>query len=308
MPDVNPKSPHAYQPRPTAADHRRRTLGPHAGRPATATGADDAARRARDGNGERSSVARQASDDRRPRRSRPGDRRRTAARTNSAARGRGGDVVAAARWPTFADFAGWAEVVARGALVDCPPGLVVGALRANFAGGDRRVVDALARHVSQTIDRRLRRTIGTGHPNAGRDIIERAAGALLDAIFDPHSMDGDELVVAFAARVRYRAIDAARAEGLYQSRNLALVIDDEGEVRVPDGRDVAGTKSGEIAHLLGRIPDPRHRLAFKLHMEGMRISIGDPCVAGVLGCHPKTATRWIASARARLAAEFGGRA
>ncbi len=39
-------------------------------------------------------------------------------------------------------------------------------------------------------------------------------------------------------------------------------------------------------------------------MEGMRVRAGDACVASVCGCDPKTAARWIAEARAILAAEI----
>ncbi len=115
-------------------------------------------------------------------------------------------------WPEAADEAGWAAVVAAGELGDCPPGEIVGALRALFLDGDQRLVQALTLHVSDRITRRLRRLIGTDHPNRGEDIIERAHGLIMAAIFDPTSADGPELVAHFWARVRNRGIDAARAE------------------------------------------------------------------------------------------------
>lgn len=208
-------------------------------------------------------------------------------------------------WPAPSDDEGWAAVVAADRLGICPPGLVVGALRALFLMGDRRLVDALTLHLSDLITRRLRRLIGTDHRNAGEDIIERAHGALMEAVFDPMSKDGADLVEAFEPRVRFRGIDAARLEGRYQRRFPALATDGDGEVLAPaDNRMDAGAGSIEVSHLLSRIRDPRKRLAFRLAMEGMRVRSGDPCVATVLGCDPKTAAAWIAEARAILAAEL----
>ena len=208
-------------------------------------------------------------------------------------------------WPEAADEAGWATVAAAGDLGDCPPGLIVGAMRALFLDGDQRLVQALTLHVSDRITRRLRRLIGTGHPNQGEDVVERAHGVIMDAIFDPASADGPELVEHFWARVRNRGIDAARAEGKYHRRHPALAVDEGGETLVPSGRRVdGGASSIDVSHVLSRIRDPKKRLAFRLYAEGMRVRAGDVCVATVCGCDPKTAAKWIAEARAILAAEL----
>ena len=208
-------------------------------------------------------------------------------------------------WPAAADEAGWAAAVAAGDLGDCPPGLIVGALRALFQDGDRRLVRDLTLHVSDRVTRRLRRLIGTDHPNSGEDIIERAHGALMTAVFDPESDDGADLVEAFWPRTRFRGLDAARVEGAYQRRQPSLATDDDGEMFVrSDRRMDGGAGSVDVSHVLSRVRDPRKRLAFRLYMEGMRVRAGDPCVASVLGCDPKTAAKWIAEARAILAAEI----
>ncbi len=208
-------------------------------------------------------------------------------------------------WPEAADGAGWAAVVAAGELGECAPGEIVGALRALFLDGDQRLVQALTLHVSDRITRRLRRLIGTNHPNQGEDIIERAHGLIMAAIFEPTSADGPKLIPHFWARVRNRGIDAARAEVKHNRRHVALKTDDDGEMLIPQSRRIdGGAASIDVSHVLSKILDPKKRLAFRLAMEGMRVRAGDECVASVCGCDPKTAARWIAEARAILAAEI----
>ena len=211
-----------------------------------------------------------------------------------------------ATWPEAADEAGWAAAVATGDLRECPPGLLVGALRALAADGGHRLVRDLTLHVSDRVTRRLRKLIGTDHANDGEDIIAEAHAEIMEAVFDPESADGPALVANFWPRTRNRGIDAARVEGRYAKRHLSLKTDDDGEVILPRGHRVAGgAGAAEVSHLLGRIRDPRKRLAFRLYSEGMRVRMGDPCVASVCRCDPKTAAKWIAEARAILAAEIG---
>lgn len=206
------------------------------------------------------------------------------------------------------DEVGWSAIVAEGRLSEIPPGRVVEALQGLHRSGAPRVVEALMMHLSDLVTRRLRRLIGTDHPNRGEDIIERAHGTLMIAMLDPSSEDGAGLRDAFWARVRFRGIDAARAETLHRRRHADLVTDDEGEPMIAAARRMdAGPGSADVSQALLSIRDPKKRLAFRLYVEGMRVRAGSPCIAEVIGCDPKTAARWIEEARALLAsAEIGG--
>lgn len=155
-------------------------------------------------------------------------------------------------WPEAADEAGWTAIHASGELGDCPPGVLVGTLRALLPRGRPRVVDALALHLSDRITRRLRRLIGTDHPNDGEDIIERAHGALMAAVFDPDSGDGADLVEAFWPRVRFRGLDAARVEVAFHRRHVPLATDDEGEPLVPHDRRADGGAGSVDVSQIGR--------------------------------------------------------
>ena len=50
-------------------------------------------------------------------------------------------------WPEAADEAGWTAAAAAGELGACPPGLIVGALRALFLDGERKLVQTLTIHI-----------------------------------------------------------------------------------------------------------------------------------------------------------------
>ena len=203
--------------------------------------------------------------------------------------------------PDAGDETGWAAVVADGRLGEMPPGRLVEALQKLHRSGTPRVAEALIVHLSDLVTRRLRRLIGTDHPNRGEDIIERAHGMLMIAMLDPTSEDGAGLRDAFWARVRFRGIDAARAEMLHRRRHADLVTDDEGEPMIAAARRMdAGPASIEVSQALLSIKDPRKRLAFRLYVEGMRVRAGSPCIAEVVGCDPKTAARWIDEARSLL--------
>lgn len=212
------------------------------------------------------------------------------------------------RWLEAWDEEGWKTVVAKGGLAACPPEAVVAAIRTIHRTGDAELVGALTVHVSDLIARRLRFVIGADHANRGDDMVERAHGALLLAIFDPASDDGRALCKAFWPRVKFRAIDAVRHELLHRRRHRELPIDSDGEIAMSRTSMASEASAIELSQHLTCISDPRKRLAFRLYAEGMQIRTGDPCISGVLGCDPKTAKKWIEQARQTLAeAGFGGR-
>ena len=118
-------------------------------------------------------------------------------------------------------------------------------------------------------------------------------------------MTHDEWAANFDGRLRFRAWDAIRHERRYQRRFRAYGVDENGESLIPENqRTDAGAGLAGVEHLLTRIPDARKRLAFRLAMNGMQVRAGEPNVAAVLGADPKTAAKWIAEARAILAAHL----
>jgi DNA-directed RNA polymerase specialized sigma24 family protein len=207
-------------------------------------------------------------------------------------------------WPAPSDQVGWQTIVLANQLARCPPGVIVAALRALNGNGSRRIVNALADHVSALLIERLRCIVGRHHPNDGDDIILEAHDRLMIAIADPEAADGSELANHFFGRVKFRAIDAIRASQTHQGRYPGYGLDPSCANSEMKGRVDDGEEAILVEDHLRSVEDPRKRLAFRLYMEGMRIRQGDPCVASVLGVDPKTAKKWIEEARMILRASI----
>lgn len=198
------------------------------------------------------------------------------------------------------DLVGWRRVIAADGLGQCPPARVVAAIQAMGPQGDRRVLNLLMKHVSDVMLRRLRRLIGRNHPNEGIDMIERAHNGLIEAVLQPESADGEALRVAFMATVEYRAADAIRAERLRGKRHP--YAEEEATVeRFADDSCQIMEEHARIEQLLRRVEDPRKRLAFRLHMEGLvKGSKKGLSIAEVVGVSAKTVGEWITEIEEQL--------
>ncbi|MDO9223596.1 MAG: hypothetical protein Q7U20_07780 [Caulobacter sp.] len=198
------------------------------------------------------------------------------------------------------DLVGWRRVIADGGLTRCTPESVVAAIQTIGPLGDKRVMNALMKHISDVILRKLRRVIGRNHPNEGRDIIERAHGGLIEAVLQPETADGKALLVAFMARVHHRANDSIRAERLHGKRQ-PYGEDETAFLRSVDDSHEAMEAHVRREQLLRRIEDPRKRLAFRLHMEGLtKGSKKGLSIADVVGRSAKTVGEWIAEIEEQL--------
>lgn len=198
------------------------------------------------------------------------------------------------------DLVGWRRVIAADGLGQCPPARVVAAIQAMSPQGDQRALNALIKHVSDVMLRRLRRLIGRNHPNEGIDMIERAQSRLIEAVLQPESADGKALCVAFMTTVELRAFDAIRAERLRGKRQP--YAEDEATVeRIADDSHQIMEEHVRVEQLLRRIEDPRKRLAFRLHMEGLsKGSKKGASIAEVVGRSAKTVGEWIAEIEEQL--------
>src|SRR5438874_2652801 len=103
------------------------------------------------------------------------------------------------------DLNGWRVVIAEARLPQCRPEDIVTAIQ-TFALGpvtDKAVVNALAKHLSDSMMRLLRARVGRNHRNGGLDIIERVHAQLWEAILKPKSPDGEGLRIVFYARLNF---------------------------------------------------------------------------------------------------------
>lgn len=215
--------------------------------------------------------------------------------------------------PLPSDLDGWRSVVAADGLRRLRTEHIVAAIQHIGPNGDQRLLAALITHVSNQLLRRIKRLVGKNHRNEGEDIIWRAHHQLIVAVLKPNSKDGQALCKTFATCVEFRVADAIRAERKYAYRNKPFKtrpgVTDDGEemVETIEPPDEGSEQTAEVQQLLNRIPDPRKRKAFRLHMDGCPLGpgIATTSIAEQLGISAKTAGEWIAETKALLKIEIG---
>ncbi|MGH7015274.1 MAG: hypothetical protein ACREEL_14185 [Stellaceae bacterium] len=89
---------------------------------------------------------------------------------------------------------------------------IVAALQDLRPNHDTTVRNDLAKHLSDSIYRLLRRNVGRNHPNEGWNIIDRVHFQIFEALARPHTADGRGLRVALFSRVMFRLKDAIATE------------------------------------------------------------------------------------------------
>jgi RNA polymerase sigma factor (sigma-70 family) len=195
--------------------------------------------------------------------------------------------------PDPCDLEAWRKVIGSPQFPRIRGQCLVAAIQKIGSNGDRRVVEALMKEISDRIMRILRKHIGRNHRNEGWDMIHEAHGKLIEAVLKPNSADGSALLTAFVTTIRLRGADAIRREELHKDR---YPYSEDQDV-VPFRQKKFASEDEERAHVeaaIRRIKDPRKRLAFRLHMDGVpRHSTKVESIASALGVSAKTAETWI---------------
>ena len=203
------------------------------------------------------------------------------------------------------DIAGWRQVIGSQTLSRVPAHCLVAAVQKIGPSGDRRVINPLMNEISERVMRILRKHIGRNHRNEGWDMIEEAHGKLIHAVLLPKSADGTAMRTAFVATVKFRAADAIRREERHSDRYTYS----EEEMPAPASHKVLLSAEEErafVEDVLRRISDPRKRLAFRLHMDGVpRNSIKGESIASALGVSAKTAETWVKQAEEEIKTILG---
>lgn len=109
--------------------------------------------------------------------------------------------------PKSTDLVGWQQAIADGRLESYRLEVLVAAFQ-DLGHLDHQVHHALAKHLSDSVLRFLRKEVGFNHPNQGWDIIFRNHDVIFKALVRPDSADGRGLRKAFGPRVRFRLKDA----------------------------------------------------------------------------------------------------
>ncbi len=220
--------------------------------------------------------------------------------------------------PPPGDVTAWRAAISYGRLEGLRPEEIVVAIQTLLPNGDKVVLNALAKFLSDLMMRMLRARIGRNHPNEGVDIINRVHTQLWDAILRPDSADGKGLRTAFTARLNFRIKDAIAVEyralrarhDQMEAANATPAVQDEQSVAsfeptVPSGAAELDEKL-DVEDVLATISDPKKRLAFRLFMDGLPFkSTRSNSIAEALGINEKTARAWVAEAQELLKQTMG---
>lgn len=206
--------------------------------------------------------------------------------------------------PDSKDLEGWRQAVRSGEFKAFRMEGVIAAIQDLGPHADTAVINALALCASNTILRVVRKLVGKHLPNQGDDLVDEVHHQLIVAMLRPASADGKGLREAFVPRIRYRVADAIRADALERSRETCVENVDaafDGE-RTDDMRLARDMESqAYVEEVLSRIPDERHRLAFRLHMERVPLaSKKSTSISELLGVSSKTAAEWITGVQEQL--------
>ena len=207
--------------------------------------------------------------------------------------------------PPSDDAEAWRQILEENRLSACSIEAIVAAVQDLDPNRHRRIVESLADWISKKILGTLRRYVSRRYPNEGNDIIDQAHEVLICALLAPESKDGAALRKAFYPRVKFRALDAVKKAQLQRDR-YPSIDDVEGEIAETTAADNALASQIQVELILDKICDPRKRLAFRLHMDGVPITSKKAAsIEAVCGVSAKTIGDWIKEVRKELKAHLG---
>jgi RNA polymerase sigma factor (sigma-70 family) len=167
--------------------------------------------------------------------------------------------------PDSTDIAGWRLAITDGRFRRFPLEAIAAAIQDLRPNRDGGLINALARHLSESVCRIVRHYVGRNHPNEGDDIVDRVHDQFFEALLQPQSADGKGIRKALVSRLHFRAKDAivkeARErrlpdENAPKPRKKAAASDppDDGQEvkfadidRQPDLSEEAGSSDGDEA-------------------------------------------------------------
>lgn len=207
----------------------------------------------------------------------------------------------------------WRRAIAEeGALARTRPEDIVRAAQHPRIKAERGIYGALMQHLSQFIARRVRARVSRRWKNGGQDIVDNVHDQLIEAILRPASADGKELGRRFWSVVKTRTIDAIRIAEKERDRftNHEEEIAEHPEREASEGHAGIEEKIDRdraLARALECVPDPRKRLAYRLHLQGVprKTTKGTTSISKVLGVSSKTAGEWVDEVEAIVREKIG---
>lgn len=159
--------------------------------------------------------------------------------------------------PGFSDLEGWRRAVEQGRLGFLRPEALVCAVQDLGPNADPRVLNPIAKQLSQIVMRMARKYVGTNKPNRGEDIIQRVHEGIWITLLDETSSERATLRDGLGGIVKFRCLDAIALE----NRHSRIPLEPElpKAKRGEDPAEVAmdRIRVAEVSHLVGP-QDPKH--------------------------------------------------
>jgi DNA-directed RNA polymerase specialized sigma24 family protein len=157
--------------------------------------------------------------------------------------------------PDSTDVDKWRQSIADGRFRRFPLEVIAAAIQDLRPNRDGGLINALAKHLSESVYRIVRRYVGCNHPNVGNDIVDRVHDQFFEALLQPQSADGKGIRIALVSRLQFRAKDAIAKEArerripdeaAAKPRKKAKTVD----APVDEGREVEFVDIDEQHHLV----------------------------------------------------------
>jgi hypothetical protein len=158
--------------------------------------------------------------------------------------------------PASPDLEGWRRAVDRGQLGSLRPEALLCAVQDLGPDADPRVLNPIAKRLSEIITKMARKYVGTNKPNLGNDIIQRVHTEIWLALLDETSEDGRTMRQGLGGIVKFRCLDAIALENKHHRIPLEPKVREvkrkEDPAKVPTDRK----KTAEVSHLVAA-QDPK---------------------------------------------------
>jgi hypothetical protein len=152
--------------------------------------------------------------------------------------------------PASWDLEGWRSAVARGKLGTYRPEVLLCAVQDLGPDADPRVLNSIAKHLSDVIMKMARGYIGTNKPNKGEDIILLVHGGIWTSLLDKDSEDGRTMRSGLGGIVKFRCLDAIALANKHSRISLEPKLREVKKNEAPDAVPMDRDKAREVSHLV----------------------------------------------------------
>jgi hypothetical protein len=177
--------------------------------------------------------------------------------------------------PDSSDLEGWRRAVDRGQLASLRPEALLCAVQDLGPDADPRVLNPIAKRLSEIITKMARKYVGTNKANSGNDIIQRVHTEIWMALLDETSGDGRTMRLGLGGIVKFRCLDAIALENKHSrvplQPKLREVNRHEDPAKVPMDRK----KAAKVSQLVAA-QDPTRAIAGDGFLGDDAVSAGKP--------------------------------